>query len=175
MRLICLSEVFLGLGSNLGDRLANLQRATMRLAQLPGTTVDAVSGVYETPPMYLTDQPPFLNACLRLQTQLGPFRLLQEIARIEGELGRTREVRYGPRTLDLDIVLFGSLILKSARLTIPHPGLTERPFVLLPLADLHPEKHIPGIGRLSELVAATNQESAGVLKILDALLPLPIH
>ena len=128
-------RAFLGLGSNLGDRLGHLRRA---VASLPD--VVAVSPVYETDPVGGPEgQGPYLNAVVELDTELAPRRLLQLAGRLEAEAGRVRAERFGPRTLDVDVLLVGDLVVDEEDLVVPHPRLWERRFVLVPLADLAPE------------------------------------
>jgi len=128
-------RAFVALGSNLGDRRAHLRRA---VAGLPG--VVAVSEVYETDPVGGPgDQPPYLNAVVELETDLGPRALLEVGRRLEEAAGRVRAGRWGPRTLDVDVLLVGDLVVDEPDLQVPHPRLRERPFVLVPLSDLAPE------------------------------------
>jgi len=146
--------VYLALGANLGDRSASLRTAVERLRD--AVAVERMSSVYETEPAYLLDQPHFLNMALRGRTTLDPHALLAFLKRIERDLGRAAGPRYGPRTIDLDILLYDSLALATAQLTIPHPRMAERPFVLAPLAEIAPELVPPGwnrsIGALAEVV-----------------------
>ena len=130
------SRAFLSLGSNLGEREARLGAAREALAALPGTTIVAASGVFETAPQDLADQPSFLNQVVCLDTRLGPFELLDACQRIENEQERVRETRFGPRTLDVDILLFQDVVSEDPRLTLPHPRLLRRAFVLVPLAEV---------------------------------------
>ncbi|HVA92539.1 MAG TPA: 2-amino-4-hydroxy-6-hydroxymethyldihydropteridine diphosphokinase [Chloroflexota bacterium] len=139
-----MSTVYLGLGANLGDRESAL-RAALDLLQASGQiTVRAVSSLYETAPMYVTDQPSFLNAVARVETPLAPEALLDLLKQVEVRRGRVARYRYGPREVDLDILLYDDLVLDTARLSIPHKGLAERAFVLTPLAELAPGLLIPG-------------------------------
>lgn len=143
--------VYLGLGSNLGDRAANLAAALTALAE--AGRVEAVSLLYETAPLYVTDQPPFLNAACRLRTSLAPPALLAALQAIERALGRRPTRRYGPRVVDLDILLYGERQFVSETLTIPHPRLPERAFALAPLAELAPEAIHPVLGQtIAELL-----------------------
>jgi 2-amino-4-hydroxy-6-hydroxymethyldihydropteridine diphosphokinase len=140
------ARVFVSLGSNLGERAATLRAAAAALAALPGTTVVAASSVYETAPQDYEDQPAFLNQVLCLDTALAPLDLLHECQRIEREHGRTRELRFGPRTLDIDILLVQDVESDSPELTLPHPRLTRRAFVLVPLSELWDlAKGMPGL------------------------------
>src|SRR6188472_4100056 len=120
---------YLGLGSNLGERLATLQEAVDLLASEPGLRVDACSRVWETDPVGGPDQPDFLNVVIRVDTDLAPLDLLALCNRVESALGRVREVRWGPRTVDIDVLLFDDEVRDDPRLTIPHPRLGERSFV----------------------------------------------
>ncbi len=133
---------YLGLGSNLGDREANLRAALERLSG-PGLRVLRVSPVYETEPVGYADQRSFLNLVAEAETELFPKQLLSRIAVIERALGRVRNMRNGPRTIDIDILLYGSAVVRSTELEIPHPRMAERRFVLAPLADLAPELRHP--------------------------------
>jgi 2-amino-4-hydroxy-6-hydroxymethyldihydropteridine diphosphokinase len=132
---------YVGLGSNLGDRRASLEAALARLRPR------RVSGIVETLPWGRDDQPPFLNAVAELETDLEPQALLERLLRLELEQGRVRRERWGPRTLDLDLLLYGDRIIRSATLAVPHPRLAERRFVLESLAELCPDRRVPGLGR----------------------------
>ncbi|HEU4327785.1 MAG TPA: 2-amino-4-hydroxy-6-hydroxymethyldihydropteridine diphosphokinase [Roseiflexaceae bacterium] len=134
--------VYLALGSNLGDRRVNLAAAVARLP--PVVAVERISQLYETEPAYVTDQPRFLNAVLHGATDLPPEELLAWIKRLERELGRQSGLRFGPRLIDIDILLYDALTLSSPALTIPHPRMAERPFVLVPLAEIAPALVPPG-------------------------------
>jgi 2-amino-4-hydroxy-6-hydroxymethyldihydropteridine diphosphokinase len=134
-------QAYLSLGSNLGDRAANLNMAIRRLGGL-GKVV-AVSSFYETEPVELTAQPWFLNCALRFETVKTPRELLEGILAIEQEMGRRREQKKGPRNIDIDILLFGDATVETQGLTIPHPAMHERRFVLEPLAEIAPEERHP--------------------------------
>ncbi|HXT38362.1 MAG TPA: 2-amino-4-hydroxy-6-hydroxymethyldihydropteridine diphosphokinase [Chloroflexota bacterium] len=156
-----MSTVYLGLGANLGDRAAALRAALDLLKESGQVTVDAVSSLYETAPMYVTDQPAFLNAVARVETALAPEALLDLLKQIEAARGRVARYRYGPREVDLDILLYDDLVLDTPRLTIPHKGLVERAFVLVPLAELAPRLTIPGTaGTVGSLLSAALQGGA---------------
>ena len=147
--------IYLSLGSNLDDRYAALQAALKALP--PAVTVLAESPIYETPPWGVTDQPAFLNMVVRAETHLAPPALLAFLKRLETQLGRLPSIRYGPRKIDLDILFYDELILDTPELTIPHPRLHERAFVLVPLADLAPGLVHPVLGRsIRDLLAAVN-------------------
>ncbi len=130
------AEVYLGLGSNLGDKRGNIEKATERLREI--STGLAVSSMYETTPVGVTLQPTFVNAVCGMWTGLGAFELLQEIREIQRELGVRGPVLNGPRMLDIDILLYGGLVIDLPHLTVPHPRMTEREFVLRPLAEIAP-------------------------------------
>jgi 2-amino-4-hydroxy-6-hydroxymethyldihydropteridine diphosphokinase len=134
--------IYLSLGSNVGDRQANLRAALERLAA-PDLRVKRVSPVYETEPVGYLDQRWFLNLAAEAETDLFPMQLLARTQKIERALGRVRTVPNGPRTIDIDILLYGKAVVRSARLEIPHPRMTERRFVLAPLADLAPALRHP--------------------------------
>lgn len=149
-----LATVYLGLGANLGDRAANLREARRRLGA-GGVRLERCSSLYETEPWGVPDQPRFLNAVCRGRTELSPELLLALAKRIEGELGRVPTVRYGPRAIDIDILLYDGLACASPELTIPHPRLSERAFVLVPLAEIDPDLVVPGLERtVRELLEA---------------------
>ena len=133
--------VYLSLGSNLGDRAANLQSAITQLANLG--KVEVVSSFYETEPVELTAQPWFLNCAVKLDTEKMPRQLIAGVLGIERGMGRQRKQKNGPRIIDIDILLFGSLIIDLPSLTVPHPKMHERRFVLEPLAEIAPEARHP--------------------------------
>jgi 2-amino-4-hydroxy-6-hydroxymethyldihydropteridine diphosphokinase len=138
-------RVYLSLGSNVGDRAANLRTAINRVSSLGD--VMAVSSFYETEPVEFAAQPWFLNCAVELDTEKMPKQLLAGILDIEREMGRRRVQKKGPRTLDIDILLFGNSIIQTKALTIPHPAMQERRFVLEPLAEIAPEARHPVIKR----------------------------
>ena len=143
-----MTRAYVGLGANLGDREATIRAA---LAELPGLV--AVSELRETDPVGVVDQPAFLNGAAALETELSARELLDALLAIERELGRERRERWGPRTIDLDLLLYGEERIDEPGLTVPHPRLHERRFALEPLADLDPELVIPGRGRVGDLLA----------------------
>ncbi len=143
-----MTRAYVGLGANLGDREATIRAA---LAELPGLV--AVSELRETDPVGVVDQPAFLNGAAALETELSARELLDALLAIERELGRERRERWGPRTIDLDLLLYGDERIDEPGLTVPHPRLHERRFALEPLADLDRELVIPGRGRVGDLLA----------------------
>jgi len=143
--MISMPIVTLALGTNLGDRSANLRAALAGLA--PDVNVLAESPVYETPPWGLTDQPAFLNMVVRGATALAPRALLARLKALETELGRRPGIRWGPRLIDLDILFYDDLVLDEPGLVVPHPRLQERAFVLVPLADVAPGLVHPRLGK----------------------------
>ncbi|MCK8516109.1 2-amino-4-hydroxy-6-hydroxymethyldihydropteridine diphosphokinase [Methylonatrum kenyense] len=142
---------FIGLGSNLDDPHRQLSRARLSLASLPGSRLRDSSPIYRSAPMGPRDQPDYLNAVVVLETVLGPHELLRELQSIEQQHGRVRRRHWGERTLDLDILLYGSEQIGDPVLTVPHPGIGQREFVLYPLADLAPDLDIPGLGAVQSL------------------------
>ncbi len=151
------SVIYLALGTNLGDRPANLREAIAALT--PAVTVQAESPVYETPPWGYADQPAFLNMALTGKTHLSPQKLLEHLKNIETALGRLPTFRYGPRKIDIDILFYDDLVLETPELTLPHPHLHERAFVLIPLADLAAEHVHPILGKsVGALLAEVDQK-----------------
>ncbi len=143
-----MTRAYIGVGANLGDREATIRAA---LGALPG--VVGVSQLRETDPVGVVDQPPFLNGAVALETELSPRELLDALLAVERELGRERRERWGPRTIDLDLLLYGDETIDEPGLTVPHPRLHERRFALEPLLDLDPDLAIPGRGRVVDLLA----------------------
>ena len=144
---------YIGLGANLGDARATLSAALTALGRLPETTLRATSSTYRSAPIE-SSGPDYLNAVARLDTRLSPLALLVELQRIEHEHGRERPYRNAPRTLDLDLLLYGDQRIDLPGLTVPHPWLHERAFVLRPLAELAPELVVPGHGAVGTLLAS---------------------
>lgn len=138
-----MTTAYVGLGSNMGDRMMNLARAVEAIAHLPETHVEQVSDAYESAPAYLEDQPSFLNAALQITTSLEADALLGHLLDVEAALGREKTVDNGPRVIDLDLLLFGDEEWNSDELTLPHPGLLERDFVLTPLIEIAPDLRLP--------------------------------
>jgi 2-amino-4-hydroxy-6-hydroxymethyldihydropteridine diphosphokinase len=147
------ARAYIGLGANLGDRVATLMRAVDLLGERPGIDVVAVSSFRETDPVGYLDQPRFLNAAMAVKTSLPPAALLSTLLEVERELGRVREgPRYGPRAVDLDLLLMDDLVLDEPGLELPHPRLHERAFALEPLAELDPKLIVPGYGPVQQLL-----------------------
>ena len=141
-----MAHAYIGLGCNLGDRLAHLRRASAMMADLPGVDALRLSGVYETDPVGPQDQGRFLNAAAQLRTSLAPYDLFEALQQIEREMGREpveQRRPWGPRIMDLDLLLLDDLVLQDRDLTLPHPRMHERRFVLVPLCDLNPQLHHP--------------------------------
>ena len=147
-------RVVLALGSNLGDRQQNLQGAIDGLFDAPGLGFRAVSPVYETRPVGGPGQPDYLNAVLTAETALPAQAILDRAHRVEDALRRVRQVRWGPRTIDVDLIVVGDEVSDDPELTLPHPHAHERAFVLAPWHDIEPDAQIPGRGRVTELLAA---------------------
>jgi len=160
-----MAVAYIGLGANLGDREGNV-RAALRAMEARGLRVAAVSPLYETEPWGVLDQPRFINAACAVETNLDPCALLDALKAIEQELGRETTMRYGPRPIDLDILLYDDLIVNTLRLTIPHPGLIGRATALVPLADIAPALRHPLSGR-------TIAEHLADLGAVEGLAPYP--
>ncbi len=144
---------FVGLGSNLDDPREHVRRALMELDTIPASRCTARSSLYRSDPMGPPDQPDYINAAAALDTELTAPALLRELQHIESAHGRVRKgLRWGPRTLDLDLLLYGAEEIDLPELKVPHPGLHERPFVLYPLAEIAPQLIVPGRGALQQLL-----------------------
>ncbi|GAA5191815.1 2-amino-4-hydroxy-6-hydroxymethyldihydropteridine diphosphokinase [Ferrimonas gelatinilytica] len=148
-----MTRCFIGLGSNLGNGPATLARALAMLTELPQTRLLDRSGLYGSPPMAGMAQPDYTNAVAALETTLSPLALLDALQEIEQALGRERHERWGSRTLDLDLLLYGDAVMQSERLTLPHYGMAERAFVLIPLFELAPQLVLPDGRQLTTLLA----------------------
>lgn len=153
-----MKTVYLALGSNLGDRLANLREAIGKLDKA-GLKLTTVSPIYETRAMYKTDQPDFLNLVLEAHTQLLPRVMLRRVQSIEREMGRRRVIANGPRTIDIDVLFYGRFVIQTPELTVPHPRLPERRFVLEPLAQIAPRLRHPVTKKTAaEMLAAVQDQ-----------------
>ena len=150
--------VYLGLGSNLGERARNLEESLERIAEL--ARIEKKSRIYETEPWGLKNQPNFLNQVVRVKSGLKPLELLSALKNIEKTMGRKKSVKYGPRLIDLDILFYDDLVMKTDKLTIPHPLLTQRAFVLVPLNEIAPNHLHPVEGKkIKELNESIDQRS----------------
>ena len=132
-----MNEAILALGSNLGNRKENLKLAIKKINSLNNTTIDSVSGFYETEPFEVPDkQNKYINCCIKVSTNLNPEKLLEKCLQIESSMGRTRPYRFAPRIIDIDLLLYENEIINTEKLTLPHPRMKERLFVLLPMSDI---------------------------------------
>jgi len=152
------SKALLALGGNVGDVRTTLDRAEMLLCESGDARILARSSDYRTPPWGVTDQPPFINRCVAIETELSPLALLDRVQAVERALGRdrARERRWGPRTADIDILAYDDLALDDPRLTLPHPRMLERGFVLVPLAEIAGDRTIGGL-RIKDALAKVDQ------------------
>jgi 2-amino-4-hydroxy-6-hydroxymethyldihydropteridine diphosphokinase len=165
------SRVVLALGSNLGDRLELLQEAVDSLGDTPGCRLVAVSPVYETEAVGGPEQGPFLNAVVLLDTMLPPADVLQRAKAVEAALGRERTIRWGPRRMDVDVVVYADVTSDDPELTLPHPRAHERAFVLAPWQDVDPAAVVPGRGEVARLLGAVG--TLGIRRRDDLELRLP--
>lgn len=157
------AEAFVGLGANIGEPETQVLRAIGALAEVPGTRVLAASSLYRSAPVGVGAQPDFVNAVARIETSLSARALLWELLAAEARFGRTRAFPGAPRTLDLDLLLYGDHVIDEPGLVVPHPRMHERAFVLAPLAEIAPEVAIPGRGRALALLARLGNQK--ILKI----------
>jgi 2-amino-4-hydroxy-6-hydroxymethyldihydropteridine diphosphokinase len=162
------SRAVLAVGANLGDRLGTLQGCAQAIDRLPDTDVVAISPVYETAPVGGPPQPDYLNAVLIVQTGLRSLELLEAAHRIEADFGRVREERFGPRTLDIDIISYADEVSCDPVLTLPHPRAHERAFVLAPWYDIEPRAELPARGSVGQLLAGLDR--GGLRRAPDAVL-----
>jgi 2-amino-4-hydroxy-6-hydroxymethyldihydropteridine diphosphokinase len=157
------AEAFVGLGANLENPLRQVRQAISELDAIEDTRVLVSSSLYRSAPVGYADQPDFINAVAKLRTGLSPHELLDALHGIENRHGRKRSVRNAPRTLDLDLLLYGTLVVDEDGLTLPHPRMHERAFVLLPLAEIAPDAPLPGHAPLSQLLVHVDR--SGVEKL----------
>ena len=154
------TAAYIGIGSNLGDREENLSKVLEILPKIEGTELETVSSCFESEPMYLSGQPDYLNMAAMLSTSLSPLNLLEALVSIENEMGRVRGIKFGPRVIDLDILFFGRQIINSEALTIPHPYLYDRLFVLKPLSEIAGELICPVRQKtITDLLELSNDNS----------------
>jgi 2-amino-4-hydroxy-6-hydroxymethyldihydropteridine diphosphokinase len=157
---------FVALGSNLGDPAQQIRSALRALAALPGTRLVRLSSLYRNPPEGGLAQPEFVNAVAQIETHAAPRELLDRLLGIERAHGRARDHPNAPRTLDLDVVLYGDRVVREPGLTIPHPRMLDRAFVLVPLAEIAPDAAVPGRGRVADLAAKL--DASGLIKLPNA-------
>lgn len=138
-----MATAFIGLGSNLGDRISNIQKAIEQLNRREGIAVTKISSIYETAPIGLTEQPDFLNAVAEVETSLKALDLLHVALDVENDMGRIRNLRWGPRVIDIDLLIYDDLQTAEPELTLPHPRMRERAFVLIPLSEIAPDLRFP--------------------------------
>lgn len=158
-------RAFIALGSNLDDPAAHVREGIADLGRLPETRVTRASALYGSAPVGYRDQPDFINAVAEIETRLEPRPLLEALFQIEKRHGRTRGVRNGPRTLDLDIAVYGDRVVREPGLIVPHPRLHERAFVIIPLAEVAPQLIIPGLGSVSRLLE--RMDAGSVTRLAD--------
>lgn len=156
--------IYIALGSNQDDPVVQIDRALATLDAHPELRVAAVSRLYRTPPWGVLEQPPFVNAAASLETSLSPEALLDVLVAVEQAAGRRREQRWGPRSLDLDLLLYGHRQLASERLQLPHPRMHERAFVLVPLLDVAPDVVIPAHGRADDLLSKVDRSGVEAIR-----------
>jgi len=152
-----LETVYVGVGSNQGDRCANIEKALGALRALPGTRVYKTASLYETEPLGRLDQDWFLNTVVALKTSCQPRQLLGALLQIELQLGRVHKERWGPRVIDLDLLLYGDRIINEPDLQVPHPRMAERAFVIVPLAEIAPDLKIPPNKKVGALIPHLTQ------------------
>ncbi|MGC7847573.1 2-amino-4-hydroxy-6-hydroxymethyldihydropteridine diphosphokinase [Desulforudis sp. 1088] len=165
------AKAYMGLGANLGDRRANILSAIGCLRALPGIAVLRAASLYESAPVGFIDQPRFVNTVIEVTTDLSPFDLLAAVQRVERDLGRVRTVRWGPRTIDIDILLYDDVTMDDPALTIPHPRMAERAFVLVPLAELVPDRLLNGRTVRDLAAAARSRADVEILTPAAEVIP----
>jgi 2-amino-4-hydroxy-6-hydroxymethyldihydropteridine diphosphokinase len=154
---------FVALGGNIGNPQAQIHSALRALSELPETRLARQSSLYRNPPVGRLDQPEFVNAMAQIETRIGARELLERLLEIERALGRVRDYPNAPRTLDLDLVLYGDRVIREPGLVVPHPRMLERAFVLVPLAEIAPDAMVPGSGRVADLLRRV--DASGMIKI----------
>ncbi|OBZ15456.1 MULTISPECIES: 2-amino-4-hydroxy-6-hydroxymethyldihydropteridine diphosphokinase [Bacillales] len=163
------ADAYIALGSNMGNREQLLLTAIGLIDGHPDIVVNKVSGMYETDPVGYTEQPPFLNMTLAVRTTLSPLSLLRQLLAFEQQLGRVRQIRWGPRTIDLDLLLYDNVRMDQEELTLPHPRMMERPFVLVPLHDVMDQSHQlqAEVGAASEAALQDGKEGITLWKTIN--------
>jgi 2-amino-4-hydroxy-6-hydroxymethyldihydropteridine diphosphokinase len=156
---------YVGIGANLRNPVAQVRSGIEALAMLPDTRLARFSSLYKSAPVGYLDQPEFVNAVAQVETTLTPRALLDALLRLERRHGRTREFANAPRTLDLDLLLYGDTIVDESGLTVPHPRMHERAFVMVPLAEIAPDARVPGRGIAAELVRSVDQASVSRIEL----------
>ena len=159
-----MNKVYLSLGTNIGDREQNLKFAVQLLKSNPAVCINVVSSIYETAPIGYTDQPAFLNIALEITTTYSALDTLQLCQSVENELGRVREIRWGPRIIDLDILLYNNDNIEVENLTVPHPRMFERAFVLVPLLEIAKQHKTPQLEMAKSCLASMDLETEGITK-----------
>jgi|TARA_B110001469_G_C9439886_1_gene222883 2-amino-4-hydroxy-6-hydroxymethyldihydropteridine diphosphokinase len=154
-----MNNIFIALGSNLENPKEQVKKGILSIKKIEGVRILNESNLYETPPVGILDQPNFVNAVIKINSNLGPYEILNELLNIENIAGRVRIDKNGPRTLDLDILLFNNLILNEKKLTIPHPRMHERLFVLMPLKDIDEAIVIPNHGAIIDIINKLTPEN----------------
>ena len=162
-----MSSCYIGLGSNIEGPRDQVIQAISELAELPSSTLLKTSSLYQSKPLGLQDQPDFINAVAELETSLSVRKLLSYLQEIESNHHRSREIHWGPRTLDLDILLYDAVEIDNADLKIPHPEIRNRNFVLIPLYEIAAELTIPGMGKLAELVRQIDRSGLDKIQVTE--------
>jgi len=158
--------VYIGLGSNLAEPIKQVLQAVEDIKKLQHSTVDQVSSLYQTPPMGPQDQPHYINAVIKINTTLKPLALLTQLQSIENQRGRTRNTgHWGARTLDLDILVYEGTTSTDPTLTLPHPGIALRNFVLYPLSEISPQLQIEGLGSVTQLINHLNEACPAIINV----------
>ena len=160
-------RTFIGLGSNLENPREQIKTAVNDMQLIPETEFVACSSLYKSPPMGPQDQPDYINAVIELDTELAPHLLLDQLQKIEQQHGRLRKRHWGERTLDLDLLVYGDVVISDERLTVPHPGIATRAFVLYPLAELDEQLVIPKIGKVEQLVKQCPRDGLQQVEKID--------
>ena len=163
-----MSEAFIGIGSNQGDSKHNILRAMATIGQLYDIKIEKTSGLYKTEPVGYTRQPDFLNSVIQVKTTLSPSQLLSACLETEQKMGRRRQRRWGPRIIDLDILTFDDIIHHDNKLDIPHPEIAKRRFVLVPFAEIKPDKVIPEWNQKVEKLLSETRDSSAVTRVMNS-------